>query len=273
MSYATLMVYVDAQDGRTEVVRLACRLSEKFNVRLIGVSAIPVRPPSVVNGVVVDTVTETEIDQIRLKLAEKEEWFQGIVAANRRTAEWRSGIDQPTDALTAEARGADLVIVAPGSKLLSAYNSVDPGRTILNAGRPVLFVPEHATSLQGDRVVIGWKDTREARRAVQDALPFLHEASRVTIAEVCDPGREDEARQHIDDVARYLAHHRIKAGPKVILHQEGSVAAQLIRLAEEEAADLLVTGAYGHSRLGEWIFGGVTRDLLSSSPICCLMSH
>jgi nucleotide-binding universal stress UspA family protein len=273
MSYATLMVYVDAEDGRTEVVRLACLLAEKFNARLVGVSAIPIRPPSVANGVVVDTVTETEIDQIRLKLAAKEEWFQGIVAANRRTAEWRSGIDHPTDALTAEARGADLIIAAPGSNLLSTYNSLDPGGTVLRAGRPVLFVPEKAASLRGDRVVVGWKDTREARRALHDALPFLHEASRVTIAEVCDPGREDEARQQIDDVARYLAHHRINAGPKVILHREGSVAAQLIRLAEEEAADLLVTGAYGHSRLGEWIFGGVTRDLLASSPICCLMSH
>ena len=58
-----------------------------------------------------------------------------------------------------------------------------------------------------------------------------------------------------------------------MLAQKGSGATQLIRVAQEERADLLVTGAYGHSRLGEWIFGGMTRDLLSTSPICCLMSH
>ena len=58
-----------------------------------------------------------------------------------------------------------------------------------------------------------------------------------------------------------------------MLAQKGSGAAQLIRVAQEERADLLVAGAYGHSRLGEWIFGGMTRDLLSTSPICCLMSH
>ena len=75
------------------------------------------------------------------------------------------------------------------------------------------------------------------------------------------------------DVARYLARHRITGGPQVILHRQGSGAAQLIKLAQEEGADLLVAGAYGHSRLGEWIFGGVTRDLLAQTPICCLMSH
>jgi nucleotide-binding universal stress UspA family protein len=77
----------------------------------------------------------------------------------------------------------------------------------------------------------------------------------------------------MDDVARYLNRHRITGGPRVILHRDGSAAALLIRLAQDEGADLLVTGAYGHSRLGEWIFGGVTHELLATSPICCLMSH
>ena len=122
-------------------------------------------------------------------------------------------------------------------------------------------------------MVIAWRDVREARRAVQDALSLLHEASRVTIAEICKPGDEESAQARLGDVASYLARHRIKGGPRVILHREGSGAAQLIKLAQEDGADLLVTGAYGHSRLGEWIFGGVTRDLLASSPICCLMSH
>ena len=77
----------------------------------------------------------------------------------------------------------------------------------------------------------------------------------------------------LHDWARYLAHHRIEAGPRVMLEQRGSGAEQLIEVAREERADLLVTGAYGHSCLGEWIFGGVTRELLATSPICCLMSH
>ena len=91
--------------------------------------------------------------------------------------------------------------------------------------------------------------------------------------EICESGEEEAATAHIDDVARYLERHRIKASPKIILHHEGPPASQLVRLAQVEDADLLVTGAYGHSRLGEWVFGGMTRDLLAMSPICCLMSH
>ena len=91
--------------------------------------------------------------------------------------------------------------------------------------------------------------------------------------DVLASGAQAAALEHIDDVARYLTRHRISGGPRVIIRQEGLGAAQLIRLAQDEGGDLIVAGAYGHSRLGEWMFGGMTRDLLATSPICCLMSH
>jgi nucleotide-binding universal stress UspA family protein len=153
------------------------------------------------------------------------------------------------------------------------YSALDPGGAILSVGRPVLVVPDGVVAPRAEHVVIGWKERREARRALRDALPFLRDAGRVTIVEICNRGEEDAARDHMDDVARYLERHRINGGPRVILHQNGSGAAALTKVAAEEGADLLVTGAYGHSRLGEWMFGGVTRDLLATSPICCLMSH
>ena len=117
------------------------------------------------------------------------------------------------------------------------------------------------------------KDTREARRAIQDALPFLHEAKRVTVIEICENGQKEAARRRVDDVVHNLARHRVKAETRVEVQLLGSGADQIIEFAEDEGADLLVTGAFGHSRLNEWIFGGMTRDLLTSSPICCLMSH
>jgi nucleotide-binding universal stress UspA family protein len=128
-------------------------------------------------------------------------------------------------------------------------------------------------SLSADHVVVGWRDTREARRAVQDALPFLHEAKRVTVVEISEEDQKEAARHHVDDVVLYLARHKIKAEGRVETHLLGSGADQIIGFAEDEDADLLVTGAYGHNRLNEWIFGGMTRDLLASSPFCCLMSH
>jgi nucleotide-binding universal stress UspA family protein len=273
MSFATVMVYVDPDYTRTQIVRIAVQLAAKFDSRLTGVSAIPIRLPVVANGVVVATVTEAEIDQMTRRLREKEDWFRQTVGGVHDAIDWRSELDFPTEFLISQTRGADLVVVNPNSGFLGAYNSLDTAGVILKSGRPVLVAPDEVQTLRADRIVIGWKDTREARRAITDALPFLHQAERVTIAGICEEGDERATMRSIDDVVRHLARHRVKGGPNVILHPEGSTATRLLRLASDEGADLLVAGAYGHSRLGEWVFGGVTQELLSASPICCLMSH
>ena len=213
------------------------------------------------------------MDIMRTKLAHRGEWFRRIADANHRKVDWRAMLDFRAVALPREARSADLVIIGQVKAPVNAYTALDPGEAILKAGRPMLVVPDEVSTLRGEHVVIGWKDTREARRAVCDALPFLQRATRVTIVEACGPGEEKAAVGRLDDVARYLARHRVDGGPRIMLEQRGSGAEQLIRNAQEEDADLLVTGAYGHSRLGEWIFGGMTRELLATSPICCLMSH
>jgi nucleotide-binding universal stress UspA family protein len=267
------MVYINTDGAPEQRVRLAARLADKFTATLIGFSALAIRPPLVVEGAVIAQVTEAEIKEMRAKLASKENWFRNIAGAEHRKLEWRSVLDFPTEALAREARSADLIVIGQSKKLVDAYSSLDSGGALLKAGRPLLVVPEGVSSLRAEHVVIGWKDTREARRAVQDALPFLHEAGSVAIVEIYESDEADAAQNHIDDVAHYLGRHKINAGPKIALRRKDSDAAQLIRIAQEAGADLLVTGAYGHSRLGEWIFGGMTRDLLASSPICCLMSH
>jgi hypothetical protein len=156
-----------------------------------------------------------------------------------------------TVALAQEARIADLVVIGEQASSGDVYSLLHPGGVVLMVGRPTLVVPEGVSVLRADHIVIGWKDTSEARCAVRDALPFFREVTRISIVEICAPGEEGAAQEHMN-VVRYLNRHRIIGGP---------------------GADLLVTGAYGHSRLGEWIFGGVTRELLATSPICCLMSH
>ena len=93
------------------------------------------------------------------------------------------------------------------------------------------------------------------------------------IVTVCENGTETEAKKHIDDVEKYLLRHKVSVGAKVFLRTRQSIASELLRFAEDERAGLIVAGGYGHSRLGEWAFGGVTRELLSESPICCMFSH
>jgi nucleotide-binding universal stress UspA family protein len=273
MPYVALMVYVEADGAPEQRVRLAASLADKFTASLIGLSALAIPPPIVADGVVMDALTDVDIEEMRARLADKGNWFRGIAGGDDGKREWRSMLDLPTEALAREARSADLVVIGRLKVPGSAYSSLDPGEAILKMGRPTLVVPEAVGTLRAEHVVIGWKDTREARRAVQDSLPFLQEAMRVTIVETCRPDEEKTALGHLDDVTHYLTRHRIKGGPRVMVQQEGSGAAQLIRIAQVERADLLVTGAYGHSRLGEWVFGGMTRDLLATSPICCLMSH
>ena len=273
MSCAAVMVYVDADGTPERRVRLSATLADKFNATLIGLSAIAIRPPMMVKGFAMDRATEAEVAALSTKLADKGSWFHNIARAEHRKLEWRPVFDFPGNAVAREARSADLIVIGQMSGPGDTYSSLEPGDAVLRIGRAALIVPDSATSLRAQRVVIGWKDCREARRAVQDALPFLGDATRVTITEICRSGEEEAARNHLDDVALYLTRHRINAGPKVIIQQEGSGAAQLIKLAEDEGADLIVTGAYGHGRLGEWIFGGMTNDLLATSPICCFMSN
>jgi nucleotide-binding universal stress UspA family protein len=178
----------------------------------------------------------------------------------------------PTDNLLREVRSADLIMMQASSRWESIYREINVGASILGAGRPVLVVPSGAKPIKATHVVIGWKDTREARRAVVDALPFLHEAECVTFLEICE---KDLGAVGLNDVIKYLASHRIRAEGRTETRTSGSGADKLILFlfAQDQDADLLVTGAYGHSRLNEWIFGGVTLDLLKSSPLCCLMSH
>jgi nucleotide-binding universal stress UspA family protein len=273
MSYAVVMAYVDANGMPAERVRLAASLAEKFTATLIGLSALAVHPPFLIEGVAIQQATAADIVEIMATLTAKGDWLRNIAAMDHQRIEWRQVLDYPADALAREARSADLVVIGQTKSPGDALDSLDPGEALLKIGRPTLVVPDRVTSLRAEHVVIGWKDGREARRAIQDALPFLHEATKVTVVEICKSGEESTAQKQIDDVVRYLTRHRINANPRVVLLQQGSGAAALIKFAQEDGADLLVTGAYGHSRLGEWIFGGVTRDLLATSPICCLMSH
>lgn len=274
MSYATLLVYVNVDHVSKQLVSVAADLADKFSSKLIGLSALAMTPPVTAEGaVILDDEAEFDVAQMKAKIEQAGSKFRAAAGSTRQT-EWRSFLEFPTETLISEARCADLIVVEKNRVSWNIHKVVDNGSAILGAGRPFLVVPPAVKSLTADHIVVGWKDTREARRAVQDALPFLREAKRVTIVEICEMDQMESARHRLDDVVSYLARHKIKARPRLEAQSLGSTAAdQIIGLALDEEADLLVTGAYGHSQLNEWVFGGMTRDLLTSSPLCCLMSH
>ena len=180
--------------------------------------------------------------------------------------EWRSVLDLPTEVVAREARAADLVIVGNERQTRDPFRALDVGSLLLKAGRPVLIVPKTVTSFTPKRIMIAWKDVREA-------LPFLRQAESVLIVEVSEWVDGDRALHGVKDVAGYLNRHRIDIIAERVRPAEVTVIDALLRAIEDENIDLIVAGAYGHSRLGEWVFGGVTRELLAESPICCLLSH
>jgi nucleotide-binding universal stress UspA family protein len=134
-------------------------------------------------------------------------------------------------------------------------------------------VPESVTSLSAKRIAIAWKDVREARRAVRDALPLLQQAEGVTVAGISEMSEPGPGAHHLYDVATYLTLHGVESVSVLTKSAEGTVAESLLRIVYDENIDLIVVGAYGHSRLGEWVFGGVTHDLLAQQSVCCLFSH
>jgi nucleotide-binding universal stress UspA family protein len=145
----------------------------------------------------------------------------------------------------------------------------------MRAGRPVLVVPPSVSALEGRRALVAWKDTREARRAVADALPLLAHAEEVLVVEAVsgDAEERDQALRRAGDVAGLLARHGATARGEALEVRGRTVADELLLAAERHGADLVVAGGYGHARLREWAFGGVTRDLLARCPMCCLLSH
>ena len=136
-----------------------------------------------------------------------------------------------------------------------------------------MLVPDIVHPLPLHRVVVAWKDAPECRRAVRDALPLLQRAKEVLLVEIDEGGVESEARGELADIASFLGRQQVSVADQVWRRARGPVAVELLRFIDNEKADLIVAGGYGHSRLGEWMFGGVTHELLSTSPVCCLLSH
>ena len=149
---------------------------------------------------------------------------------------------------------------------------MNTGDLVLRSGRPILLVPAAMEGLRLERVMIGWKETRETRRAVVDALPLLQDASHVSLVEVCPSDELGASRVRLAQVAGWLKRHHVVA-ECLSSPSAADDATSLYAIGVDRGIDLTVAGAYGHSRALEWALGGVTRDLLMSANRCSLVSH
>jgi nucleotide-binding universal stress UspA family protein len=157
----------------------------------------------------------------------------------------------------------------PGDLLATAL----AGDLVLSVGRPVLFVPYAGRfPATGKRVLVAWNASREAARAVSDALPLLARAESFEVV-AFEPRPGDHGEVPGADIALYLARHGVKATAARQSAPEIDIGAQILSRAADTGADLIVMGGYGHSRLRELVLGGVTRSMLEAMTVPVLMSH
>jgi nucleotide-binding universal stress UspA family protein len=203
--------------------------------------------------------------------------FRSRADAARITTEWREREGDVAEIAILHARYTDMVIVG---QIEPVPHGVRPARALpegllLGVGRPILVVPyAGAFKTVGERVLVAWNASREATRAVNDALPVLQQASQVTVL-VINPrgGVSGDGDVPGGDLALHLSRHGVKAEASWIQADDIEVAAMLLSRACDCEADLIVMGGYGHSRIREIVLGGATREMLQTMTVPTLMSH
>ena len=273
MTFSTLMVHLELEHSNDARLRIAGDLAEHFDAKLIGVAAANPQPAYYADGAFAQGLVERERSEIKKRMAETEERFRSAMQQRAREIEWRSAMVRPVDYVTCEARAADLIItgVNRDGLLLDPLRRLDPNDLVMQAGRPIFAVPPEAEYLKLKCALVAWKDTREARRAVADALPLLCKTKEVAVVEVIeDDANRSAAHARVDDVAAWLGRHGITAFGRVF---HAVAEEDQLEKIMQYGADFLVAGAYGHTRMHEWVFGGFTRSFLTRSRHCMFLAH
>ncbi len=271
MSYKEILICADANKVAASCLDAACMFATKFDAHLVAlhVMPLPVIPADAMGAIPVELI-EWQQEYSRKGSDEAKREVDAAAQRNGRAIEWRSVEGDIAETALLHSRYADLVVL--GQTGAEASTGLAEA-VLMGSGRPVLMMP-HAGRFSsiGERVLIAWNRSREATRAVHDALPLLTRAKKVTVMEV-DPKRGRDRHIAGADIAKHLARHGIKAEAAATAADDIAVADAILSRAADLEIDCLVMGGYGHARLGELVFGGVTRSILRSMTIPTLMSH
>ncbi len=277
MTYATVMVSLALDQPNDARLAVAGQIAERFDAGLIGIVASVFSPPLYfTTGEQAQALIDQGQASISRRMAELEVQFRE--AARNRTGhvEWRCAIDFPARYVLQQARCADIIVSGGRSDAFSdPFALVTPKDLVIEAGRPLLVVPDAVDWLDPRSVLVAWKDTPEARRAIFDSLPMLRMAKEVTVAEIVEAGGSRPfAVSRVRDVITWLSRHGVSASELVAeQNRDRDTTVQLDAMAADVGAGVVVAGAFGHSRFREMVLGGMTQHLITQSGRCVLLSH
>lgn len=272
-----IVVFIDGSSDTAGILELASAVAQEHAARLIGVFVQP--EPTVTaaetfaRGKGIGEVAEVHQSELKKIESEYRAGFEKVVQHHGLQSEWRSLLHFSSE-VGVHAYYADLVVI--GRPEHAAETAGPPGLAeslILSSGRPILLYPPHGKVSQIRRVLVAWNATRESVRAVADALPLLARAEAVELL-VVDPQRHPKHGEEPGaDIAKHLARHGAHVEVRRLSSEGQNIGRLMLSQAVAFHADLIVMGAYGHSQVREWMFGGVTRTVLYEASIPVLMSR
>jgi nucleotide-binding universal stress UspA family protein len=280
MGLNDILVHLDGTPQSATRLAVAADLARRHQAHLTALFVVDVSLPvmgaaDAGSGAVLAGLIESLRADALAAAATVEAAFNETLRREAIAGEWRLAEGLTAEIVPLHARYADLAVLGQPDPAGTPSGAAVLAGAIFDSGRPVLVIPYAGSFASvGARVLVGWNAGREATRAVHDALPLLVKAGSVTITAV-NPrvGLGAHGEQPGADIARHLARHGVAVVVEHTVAPEIGAADILLNRASELSADLLVVGAYGHSRVREFLLGGVTRSLLREMTVPVLLSH
>jgi len=275
MTYATVMVSLALDQPNEARLEAAGQIAERFGSTIVGIAAAEFSPPMYfTSGQQAERLLDQGQASIRTRMSELEAQFREATRNRARHTEWRCAIDFPARYILQEARCADIIVSGGLDQAISdPFAQASSADLVMQAGRPLFVSPDKVSWVDLRSVLVAWKDTPEARRAVADSLPMLRKAKDVTVVEIVEGDDSGSAAlSRVRDVVAWLSRHGVAAS-ELVPETGGDAIARLDEIAANVGAGVVVAGAYGHSRFRELILGGMTQHLIAQSTRCVLLSH
>ncbi len=279
MALKYLLVLVDDPAASAARIDVAAYLAYRNDAHLTGLFVIPpVAFPVFVAAEVPESIRRAQHEAYERQAEDARGLFEDRMRAAGLSgrSEWRVAEGLPPIVASVHGRYADMIVAGQYDPTIDAdLPAVTPNDLLFSTGRPILVVPHIGNFPRvGARPVIGWNGKREAARAVGDALPILEKAERAIVLSVNpEPGSWGLGDEPGADIARHLSHHGCRVEVSHVVTADIDPGAVILNTVTDESCDLIVMGAYGHSRLRELVLGGMTRYMLHHMTVPVLMSH